>query len=157
MTVIITKKRKTLSLNRGGTQGKEKKPELTGQQRGEEHNKQQKKESQRQYLACKDWVYNSWPHLFDLDNVKPLAIGIIKNIQTEYDKKGGFEVMGFYRNSPFKKVMFGWTRRKAYQRALAKDGAHRYNLDNEPIEQVSERDKQAAIERLEQLKMRDKK
>lgn len=127
MTVITTKKRKTLSLNRVKPQ-----PELTGLQRGEEHNKRQMEESQRQYLACENWIYSTWPHLFDRNNVKPFAVGIIELIKTEYDKQGGFEAMGFYRNTPFKKVMFGWTKRKAYQRALVKDGAQRYNLDTVP-------------------------
>lgn len=148
MTEIIFKKRKILTLNKAPAKKENTQPELTGKQRGEEHNKKHQEETQRQYIACKDWVYRSWPYLFDKDEVKPLAIGILEQIKAEYDKQGGFDLLGFYRNTAFKKVLSGWVRRKAYQKALIEEGALRYSLSGDPVEAVSEMDKQTAMKRL---------
>lgn len=152
MTKIIIKKRKTLLLNKKTPETEKNQPKLTGKQRGEEHNKKHQEEAQRQYIACKDWVYCSWPCLFDKDEVKPLAIGILEQIKAEYDKQGGFDLLGFYRNTPFKKVLSGWVKRKAYQKALIEEGALRYSLNGDPVETVSEMDKHTAMKRLEKAK-----
>ncbi|EGQ8541304.1 hypothetical protein GOZ65_23585 [Vibrio parahaemolyticus] len=151
MTKIIIKKRKTLSLKRPEPE-ETKEPELTPKELAELRVIEAKKEGDRQYRACRDWIFSTWPELFDRNNIRPLAKGTLQSIKAEYVAQGGFESLGFHGNSPLKKVLSGWTKRKAYQKALAEEGAYRYHLLGEAVEPVSEIDQQHAAERLEKIR-----
>jgi len=165
MTTIIVKKRRTLTLNRTALPEKEvlppitKEPEpvISGEARVAENNRRQKEERDRNYHECKAWIFSRWPELFDSKNVKPFELGIGKKIRAEYDSVGGYEVLGFGRTLHISRVLNAWTRRKAYLRALTKDGAQRFDLGGQPTGEVSEDHIASAKDKLEQKKQLDKK
>lgn len=163
MATIIIKKRRTLTLNRTASPEKQEIPAVTqepvisGEARTVENNRQQKEERDRNYRECKAWIFSKWPSLFDIENVKPLEIGISKRIREEYDRVGGQEVLGFGRALPVKRVLNGWTSRKAYLRALMQEGVKRYDLDGNSVSDVSQEHAEAAKEKLERRKQYAKK
>lgn len=157
MTEIIIKKRKTLSLKRPDIKVEEVKetPSLSPQELNALSVAEAKKEADRQYIACREWMILNWPELFNSDNPKPLAKGIINAIKRVYIEQGGVENLGFYGNTPLKKFLSAWTRRKAYQKAMVADGAYRYGLTNDPVELVNEDDKAHALANLEEFKRKN--
>jgi len=165
MATIIVKKRRTLTLNRTAspekkelpTPPKEPKPAISGEARLAENNRRQKEERNRNYRECKAWVFSRWPESFDSKNVKPLELGVSKKIIEEYDRVGGYDVLGFGRTLQVSRVLNAWTRRNAYLRALMQEEAKRYDLNGNPVGDVSPEHVVSAKERLELNKQRAKK
>ncbi|MGR6863277.1 hypothetical protein ACU5EH_24745 [Aliivibrio salmonicida] len=113
MTNIIIKKRRTLSLPKKTTAvlnvTKPTREELDVIEMGIKN---------QRYQDCKIWICSRWPAMFDRDNVKPLALGIYRDIAIKHKEDGGFEVLGFGA-VPVKRFLSAWVKRKAYQRALS--------------------------------------
>ncbi|MGR6863107.1 ProQ/FINO family protein [Aliivibrio salmonicida] len=102
----------------------------------------------QRYQDCKIWICSRWPAMFDRDNVKPLALGIYRDIAIKHKEDGGFEVLGFGAAVPVKRFLSAWVKRKAYQRALSQSDAQRFNLLGESVSSVSEEDQLHAIKRI---------
>lgn len=152
MTKIIIKKRKTLSLSKPSSP----EPEEKKQSREELDKIEQAIKNQR-YNDCKEWVLATWPEIFDKANVKPLSLGIHRDIAIAHREAGGFEVLGFGAAIPVKRFLSTWVKRKAYQRALSAPGAKRFNLSGEAVSEVSPSDQQMALESLEKAKKKNRK
>lgn len=148
MTEIIIKKRRKLTLKKSVDST----PEPLAKPTREELDRQQAKESNRIYFACRDWIMTSWPEVFDKENIKPLAIGIDDEIREAHRMAGGVEVLKFGSCKPVKKFLGGWVKRKGYLKAMAHDGSQRFNLSGETIELVSPLDREHAKNRLESIK-----
>ncbi|MCV5803485.1 hypothetical protein OFN34_32295, partial [Escherichia coli] len=84
-------------------------PEPSGAERLAENNRKQEQERQRNYHACKAWIFSTWPEIFNREDVKPLELGIGKKIIAEYDRAGGAEALGFGRTLQIGRVLKGWT------------------------------------------------
>ncbi|EKB1992593.1 hypothetical protein ONF92_004601 [Vibrio parahaemolyticus] len=153
MTEIVIKKRKTLSLKPKPAPKKEEcQPKPSGAERLAENNRKQEQERQRNYHACKAWIFSTWPEIFNREDVKPLELGIGKKIIAEYDRAGGAEALGFGRTLQIGRVLKGWTQRKAYLRALSQEGAFRYDLNSQVVEEVSPEHCEKAKRQLEEKK-----
>ena len=157
MVTITVKKRRTLTLNRTASPEEKKlpevpkkqKPAISGEARMIENNRRQKEERDRNYIECKAWIFSKWPNLFDPKNVKPFELGISHKIRDEYDRDGGYEVLGFGRTLPISRVLNAWTRRKAYLRALAQEGAKRHDLNGNLVSDISQEHVISAKDQLE--------
>ncbi len=157
MTTIVIKKRKTLSLLTKATpEPEESKPEISGAERLAENNRKQEQERTRNYYACRDWIFSTWPDAFNQDDIKPLELGVNKQILSEYDRLGGAETLGFGRTLPIKRVLNGWTLRKAYLRALSQEGAFRHDLNGQAVEEVTPEHREKAKIHLEEKKRQEK-
>ncbi|EBV5083852.1 proQ/FINO family protein [Salmonella enterica subsp. enterica serovar Minnesota] len=81
-----------------------------------------------------------WPELFDLDNPKPLKVGVLDDIQRDIaarDLTTGTGVL--------KAAIASYTRRLRYKKALAAGGA-RYDLNGQPCGEVTPEQQQAAAD-----------
>lgn len=129
MVKVIVKKRKTLLLPKSNT----------------ETNEGVTKENKHEMLnKCRSWLKDSWPLLFDPNAVKPLKVGILKDIQAEYDRVGGGDVLGFGRSFHITKVLYSWTKHRKYLKALSCKDAVRYDLVGCIVGKVSPEDAERA-------------
>lgn len=148
MTEIIIKKRRKLTLNKEV----ESKPVVDNKKTKEDQEKLQAEESSRIYFACRDWILESWPELFDKKSIKPLSIGIDDEIREAHRLAGGFEALKFGSYKPVRKFLSAWVRRKNYLKAVAEEGSQRFNLLGEAVEPVSDDARAYAKNRLEVTK-----
>lgn len=107
-----------------------------------------KTKQQRRKRANRNWrltgevlaaVKQHQPDLFDAKDPSPLAIGVHKQIIAAFPDLKPCAVTQFLRI---------WTRREPYRKALAADGGHRFDLSGVDAGEVSESDRQHAIEML---------
>ncbi|EPS2592463.1 ProQ/FINO family protein [Salmonella enterica subsp. enterica serovar Newport] len=83
-----------------------------------------------------------WPELFDLDNPKPLKVGVLDDIQRDIaarDLTIGAGVL--------KAALASYTRRIRYKKALAAGGA-RYDLNGQPCGEITPEQQQEAADGL---------
>ncbi|EAV6897580.1 hypothetical protein FA598_24650 [Salmonella enterica] len=72
-----------------------------------------------------------WPELFDLDNPKPLKVGVLDDLMQDISARNLAIGAGVLRG-----VLASYTRRIRYQKALAAGGA-RYDLNGQPCGEVT--------------------
>ncbi|MFW9651202.1 ProQ/FINO family protein [Vibrio parahaemolyticus] len=147
MAQIIIKKRRTLSLLKD-TPLKKEEDKLSR----EELDRIEAEIKQQRCNDCKNWILSNWPEMFNKKDIKPLALGIHRDIAIAHKQAGGFEVLGFGSAVPVKRFLSVWIKRKAYQRALAAPGSKRFNLSGRESGPVSAVDREHAAKRLEVMK-----
>ncbi|MDF4628420.1 ProQ/FINO family protein [Vibrio parahaemolyticus] len=151
MTKIIIKKRRTLSLS------KEPNPEPEEKKLSrEELDKIEAEIKQQRYDDCKNWILGTWPEMFNKENVRPLALGVHRDIAMAHREAGGLDVLGFGATKPVKRFLSSWVKRKAYQKALAKPGSKRFSLTGEEGDLVDLKDREDAAKRIEAMKVKNK-
>lgn len=79
-----------------------------------------------------------WPDLFNLDDPKPLKIGVMEDLQSDVKSRG----LSFGAGS-LKAALAAYTRRRKYQAALAA-GGYRYGLAGQVCGSVTPEQQQAA-------------
>ncbi|ECI8024613.1 hypothetical protein E2G82_10325 [Salmonella enterica subsp. enterica serovar Ramatgan] len=87
-----------------------------------------------------------WPELFDLDNPKPLKVGVLDDIQRDIaarDLTIGAGVL--------KAAIASYTRRIRYKKALAAGGA-RYDLNGQPCGEITPEQQQTAADDINRAK-----
>lgn len=87
-----------------------------------------------------------WPELFDLDNPKPLKVGVLDDIQrdiTARDLTIGAGVL--------KAAIASYTRRIRYKRAIAAGGS-RYDINGQPCGEVTPEQQQTAADDINRAK-----
>lgn len=142
MTKIIIKKRRTLSLP--------KEPEEKKLSR-EELEKMEAEIKQQRYDDCKNWILGTWPEMFNKEDVRPLALGVHRDIAIAHREAGGLDVLSFGSTKPVKRFLSSWVRRKAYQKALAKPDSRRFSLTGEDFGEVDAKDRGDAAKRIEAM------
>ena len=139
MTKIIIKKRKTLSLKKPEPeQDKSKVKEKKTPAEIEEMERQQQELRKKKTSDCRKWLTSTFPKVFNMDEPKPLAIGIADEIKAAYLAAGGLEVLGFGYHLPVRRVLTKWVRHRLYHEAMTQEGAMRHNLKGQPVEPVSD-------------------
>jgi ProP effector len=93
------------------------------------------------FEATKAWLETTFPKAFDFKDPKPLKIGIQKdfNLETPFSRAQRSKVIRSYVNSP------------SYLTALV-NGQWRYNLNGEPVEEISQKHKDYAAKALAKKK-----
>jgi len=89
-----------------------------------------------------DWLCVEYPNLFDIDNPKPLAIGIGKVLQKKLPKHIDRKDYGL--------IMAWYCKKKRYLRAVISQ-QYRYDLNGEIAAEITEQEKIKAKELLEQI------
>ncbi len=87
-----------------------------------------------------------WPELFDLDNPKPLKVGVLDDIQRDIaarDLTIGAGVL--------KAAIASYTRRIRYKRAIAAGGS-RYDINGQPCGEVTPEQQQTAADDINRAK-----
>lgn len=87
-----------------------------------------------------------WPELFDLDNPKPLKVGVLDDLMQDISARNLAIGAGVLRG-----VLASYTRRIRYQKALAAGGA-RYDLNGQPCGEVTPEQQQTQQEAADTLK-----
>ncbi|ENM0557632.1 ProQ/FinO family protein [Salmonella enterica] len=89
--------------------------------------------TRRQWKNVKNMrrVLAFWPELFDLDNPKPLKVGVLDDLMQDISARNLAIGAGVLRG-----VLASYTRRIRYQKALAAGGA-RYDLNGQPCGEVT--------------------
>lgn len=87
-----------------------------------------------------------WPELFDLDNPKPLKVGVLDDLMQDISARNLAIGAGVLRG-----VLASYTRRIRYQKALAAGGA-RYDLNGQPCGEVTPEQQQEAADALKKAK-----
>ncbi|ECI3890517.1 proQ/FINO family protein [Salmonella enterica subsp. enterica] len=83
-----------------------------------------------------------WPELFDLDNPKPLKVGVLDDIQQDIAARSLTIGAGV-----LKAAIASYTRRIRYKKALVAGGA-RYDLNGQPCGEVTPEQQQEAADGL---------
>jgi sRNA-binding protein len=161
MTEIIIKKRKTLSLNRTPKKVKPVTPPVSPQISKEEKElnvkhciEQGTKEKQQRFKACRSWLFSKWPEIFDKKNVRPLALGIYREIQEAHAEDGGEGALGFGSVVPIKRNLARWCGHTDYLKAVVEPGAKRYSLRGEAVDVVTDEQRDSALSALKQRKVK---
>ncbi|EAU9423833.1 proQ/FINO family protein [Salmonella enterica] len=89
-----------------------------------------------------------WPELFNLDNPKPLKVGVLDDLMQDINARNLTIGAGV-----LKAAIASYTRRIRYQKALAAGGA-RYDLNGEPCGEVTPEQLQEAADALKKAKGR---
>ncbi|ECQ0326215.1 proQ/FINO family protein [Salmonella enterica] len=87
-----------------------------------------------------------WPELFDLDNPKPLKVGVLDDIQQDIAARDLTIGAG-----ALKAALASYTRRIRYKKAIAAGGA-RYDLNGQPCGEITPEQQQTAADDLEKPK-----
>lgn len=87
-----------------------------------------------------------WPALFDMENPKPLKVGVLNDLTEDITARGLTVGTG-----ALKATLAIYTRRIRYQKALAAGGA-RYDLNGQPCGEVTPEQQQNAAVKLNQKK-----
>ena len=96
-------------------------------------------------LVITQWLCVEFPNLFDIKNPKPLAKGIGAMLQKQLPER--------INVTTFKMAMSNYCQKKRYLKAMIK-GTHRYDLNGEPVAEITPEDKIRAKEHLEKIKER---
>lgn len=104
--------------------------------------------TRRQWKNVKNMrrVLAFWPELFDLDNPKPLKVGVLDDLMQDISARNLAIGAGVLRG-----VLASYTRRIRYQKALAAGGA-RYDLNGQPCGEVTPEQQQTQQEAADALK-----
>jgi len=100
----------------------------------------QRKDPSIQHRAAQ-WMRREYPELFTAGNVRPLAIGIQKDLAEA--RPENVSHLGISR------ALARWVQQSAYQQALAAEGARRFNLDGSDAGPVSDDHRNHAKELLD--------
>ncbi|ENM0557949.1 ProQ/FinO family protein [Salmonella enterica] len=109
--------------------------------------------TRRQWKNVKNMrrVLAFWPELFDLDNPKPLKVGVLDDLMQDISARNLTIGTGV-----LKAAIASYTRRIRYQKALAAGGA-RYDLNGQPCGEVTPEQQQTQQEAADALrKAKDK-
>lgn len=87
-----------------------------------------------------------WPELFNLDNPKPLKVGVLDDLMQDISARNLTIGAGV-----LKAAIASYTRRIRYQKALAAGGA-RYDLNGQPCGEVTPEQQQEAADALKKAK-----
>ncbi|HCL5065944.1 TPA: ProQ/FinO family protein, partial [Salmonella enterica] len=87
-----------------------------------------------------------WPELFNLDNPKPLRVGILDDLMQDISARNLTIGAGV-----LKAAIASYTRRIRYQKALAA-GGDRYDLNGQPCGEVTPEQQQKAADALKKAK-----
>ncbi|ECI2309808.1 proQ/FINO family protein [Salmonella enterica subsp. enterica serovar Infantis] len=87
-----------------------------------------------------------WPELFNLDNPKPLRVGVLDDLMQDISARNLTIGAGV-----LKAAIASYTRRIRYQKALAAGGA-RYDLNGEPCGEITPEQQQEAADALKKAK-----
>ncbi|EEA3739519.1 proQ/FINO family protein [Salmonella enterica] len=87
-----------------------------------------------------------WPELFDLDNPKPLRVGVLDDLMQDISARNLTIGAGV-----LKAALASYTRRIRYQKALAAGGA-RYDLNGQPCGEITPEQQQEAADALKKAK-----
>ncbi|ECC3466240.1 proQ/FINO family protein [Salmonella enterica subsp. enterica] len=87
-----------------------------------------------------------WPALFNLDNPKPLKVGVLNDLMQDISARNLTIGAGV-----LKAAIASYTRRIRYQKALAAGGA-RYDLNGQPCGEVTQEQQQTQQEAADALK-----
>ncbi|HCL5065772.1 TPA: ProQ/FinO family protein [Salmonella enterica] len=87
-----------------------------------------------------------WPELFDLDNPKPLRVGVLDDLMQDISARNLTIGAGV-----LKAAIASYTRRIRYQKALAA-GGDRYDLNGQPCGEVTPEQQQEAADALKKAK-----
>ncbi|ENZ9957605.1 ProQ/FINO family protein [Salmonella enterica] len=87
-----------------------------------------------------------WPELFNLDNPKPLKVGVLDDLMQDISARNLTIGAGV-----LKAAIASYTRRIRYQKALAAGGA-RYNLNGQPCGEITPEQQQTQQEAADALK-----
>ncbi|ECI2309634.1 proQ/FINO family protein [Salmonella enterica subsp. enterica serovar Infantis] len=87
-----------------------------------------------------------WPALFNLDNPKPLKVGVLNDLMQDISARNLTIGAGV-----LKAAIASYTRRIRYQKALAAGGA-RYDLNGQPCGEVTQEQHQTQQEAADALK-----
>ncbi|ECC3466263.1 proQ/FINO family protein [Salmonella enterica subsp. enterica] len=87
-----------------------------------------------------------WPALFNLDNPKPLRVGVLDDLMQDINARNLTIGAGV-----LKAAIASYTRRIRYQKALAAGGA-RYDLNGEPCGEITPEQQQEAADALKKAK-----
>ncbi|ECA2717289.1 proQ/FINO family protein [Salmonella enterica subsp. enterica serovar Braenderup] len=103
--------------------------------------------TRRQWKNVKNMrrVLELWPELFDLDNPKPLKVGVLDDLMQDISNRNLTIGAGV-----LKAAIASYTRRIRYQKALAAGGA-RYDLNGQPYGEVTPEQQQKAADALKKL------
>ncbi|EDX0374186.1 prop effector [Salmonella enterica] len=83
-----------------------------------------------------------WPELFDLDNPKPLKVGVLDDIQQDIAARALTIGAGV-----LKAAIASYTRRIRYKKAIAAGGS-RYDINGQPCGEVTPEQQQEAADGL---------
>ncbi|EIZ2107015.1 ProQ/FinO family protein [Salmonella enterica] len=87
-----------------------------------------------------------WPELFDLDNPKPLKVGVLDDIQQDIAAHGLTIGAGV-----LKAAIASYTRRIRYKKAIAAGGS-RYDLNGQPCGEITPEQQQTAADDINKAK-----
>lgn len=87
-----------------------------------------------------------WPELFNLDNPKPLKVGVLNDLMQDISARNLTIGAGV-----LKAAIASYTRRIRYQKALASGGA-RYDLNGQPCGEITPEQQQEAADALKKAK-----
>lgn len=87
-----------------------------------------------------------WPELFNLDNPKPLKVGVLNDLMQDISSRNLTIGAGV-----LKAAIASYTRRIRYQKALAAGGA-RYDLNGQPCGEITPEQQQEAADALKKAK-----
>ncbi|EOM8336845.1 ProQ/FINO family protein [Salmonella enterica] len=87
-----------------------------------------------------------WPELFNLDNPKPLKVGVLNDLMQDISARNLTIGAGV-----LKAAIASYTRRIRYQKALAAGGA-RYDLNGQPCGEITPEQQQEAADALKKAK-----
>lgn len=87
-----------------------------------------------------------WPELFNLDNPKPLRVGVLDDLMQDISARNLTIGAGV-----LKAALASYTRRIRYQKALAAGGA-RYDLNGQPCGEITPEQQQEAADALKKAK-----
>lgn len=87
-----------------------------------------------------------WPELFNLDNPKPLKVGVLDDLMQDINARNLTIGAGV-----LKAAIASYTRRIRYQKALAAGGA-RYDLNGQPCGEITPEQQQEAADALKKAK-----
>lgn len=87
-----------------------------------------------------------WPELFDLDNPKPLKVGVLDDLMQDISARNLIIGAGV-----LKAAIASYTRRIRYQKALAAGGA-RHDLNGQPCGEITPEQQQEAADALRKAK-----
>ncbi|EAW5071146.1 proQ/FINO family protein [Salmonella enterica] len=104
--------------------------------------------NRRQWKNVKNMrrVLAFWPVLFNLDNPKPLKVGVLDDLMQDISARNLTIGAGV-----LKAAIASYTRRIRYQKALAAGGA-RYDLNGQPCGEITPEQQQEAADALKKAK-----
>ncbi|HIF9321640.1 TPA: ProQ/FINO family protein [Photobacterium damselae] len=99
---------------------------------------------------ARSWLISTFPYAFNPQMVRPLEIGIHKEIVAKHKEQGGCEALGFGWH-PLKRALKQWTSQPQYISQLAAKSAKRFDLDGLYVDDVSDKERLAAKRLLKKM------